>query len=38
MKNTYTSGELAQFFSSELSSTDGAVQMAIELEEARQNQ
>lgn len=38
MKNTYTSGELAQFFSSELSSTDGAVQMAIDLEEARQNQ
>jgi len=38
MKNTYTSGELEQFFSSELSSTDGAVQMAIELEEARQNQ
>ncbi|OUR79360.1 serine hydroxymethyltransferase [Colwellia psychrerythraea] len=38
MKNTYASGELGQFFSSELSSTDGAVQMAIELEEARQNQ
>ena len=38
MKNTYTSGELEQFFSSELSSTDGAVQVAIELEEARQNQ
>lgn len=38
MKNTYTSGELAQFFSSDLSSTDGAVQMAIDLEEARQNQ
>ena len=38
MKNTYTSGELEQFFSSDLSSTDGAVQMAIDLEEARQNQ
>ncbi len=38
MKNTYTSGELAQFFSSDLSSTDGAVQMAVDLEEARQNQ
>lgn len=38
MKNTYTSGELEQFFSSDLSSTDGAVQVAIELEEARQNQ
>ena len=38
MKNTYASAELGQFFSSELSSTDGAVQMAIELEEARQNQ
>ncbi|AAZ23994.1 MULTISPECIES: serine hydroxymethyltransferase [Colwellia] len=38
MKNTYTSGELEQFFSSDLSSTDGAVQVAIDLEEARQNQ
>lgn len=38
MTNTYASAELGQFFSSELSSTDGAVQMAIELEEARQNQ
>ncbi|TWX67377.1 serine hydroxymethyltransferase [Colwellia demingiae] len=38
MKNTYTSGELEQFFSSKLSSTDGAVQVAIDLEEARQNQ
>ena len=38
MTNTYESAELGQFFSSELSSTDGAVQMAIELEEARQNQ
>lgn len=38
MKNTYTSNELKQFFSTELSSTDGAVQMAITLEEKRQNQ
>ena len=38
MKNTYTSTELKQFFSAELSSIDGAVQMTIELEEKRQNQ
>ncbi len=38
MKNTYTSSELEHFFSAKLPFTDGAVQMAIELEEKRQNQ
>jgi len=38
MNNTYTSSELKNFFSAKLPFTDGAVQMAIELEEKRQNQ
>jgi len=36
MKSTYTSYELEHFFSSNLAVTDGAVQMAIELENSRQ--
>jgi glycine hydroxymethyltransferase len=38
MTTTYTSSELEHFFSANLPLTDGAVQMAIELEEKRQNQ
>ncbi|NRA70658.1 MAG: serine hydroxymethyltransferase [Gammaproteobacteria bacterium] len=36
MKSTYTSNELEHFFSSSLPVTDGAVQMAIKLENQRQ--
>ena len=38
MKSTYTSCELEHFFSASLPVTDGAVQMAIELENKRQEQ
>lgn len=38
MKSTYTSYELEHFFSSSLPVTDGAVQMAIELENQRQEE
>ena len=38
MKSTYTSYELEHFFSSSLAVTDGAVQMAIELENTRQEE
>lgn len=38
MKSTYTSFELEHFFSSSLPVSDGAVQMAIELEGKRQEQ
>jgi len=38
MKSTYTSCELEHFFSARLPVTDGAVQMAIELENKRQEQ
>lgn len=38
MKSTYTSYELEHFFSASLPVTDGAVQMAIELENQRQEE
>jgi glycine hydroxymethyltransferase len=38
MKSTYTSHELEQFFSAKLPETDGAIQVAIDLEIKRQEQ
>lgn len=38
MKNTYTSHELTQFFTAKLPETDGAIQVAIDLEIKRQEQ
>lgn len=38
MKNHYTSHELEQFFSAKLPDTDGAIQVAIDLEVKRQEQ
>lgn len=38
MKSTYTSHELEHFFSAKLGVTDGAIQMAVDLEAKRQEQ
>ena len=38
MKSTYTSSDLEQFFSAKLPDTDGAIQVAIDLEIKRQEQ